>query len=605
MVLQILPTIVWDACICLCCIALANTAVLASSHTAAPSAVPSTPPHRTKVRSEGCPLDRVDLIGAPLSVVTAALGQRQSGMHLHAWRHRLRNHPHRDMVELTLRGIQYGESLGFVGPRSRLLCRTQLTSAVHRSALLAMVAERGDTLLGPFSEPPCENFRASRLLAVDKDGGTAFRIVHDFSFPRGRSVNDGVDMTQFMCDFHTVSLAMVLVWRVGVDALMLKRDWSGAYRQVCIRFEDYELTGFVIGQKFYLDTRLPFGARSSAAIHGRYSQLFEWVLREEFDISNTLHFADDHLVVCPPDMSECVKTMERFDKAADELGIVFNPKKNVGPATKLVFLGIELDSELMVARVPHDKLVKAFALLHDFATKRKCRVRELQSLIGFLSFLCAVVTAGRTFLARMLALIAGRRHEHRVHLNACFRKDVAWWLAFLCDYNGVGLIGDDEEIRADDLSVGCDASGFAGGAFAGPQWFQVEWSAEERALSIAYKELRVVILAASTWGDAWRGRTVVFMCDNEAAVHAVTGRLVKDALLMDCVRCLHFLEARGQFRVRLVHVAGVSNHIADALSRDRMTLFRSRFRERFGFFPAITPVSVILPLKSSFEYVVV
>ena len=81
-----------------------------------------------------------------------------------------------------------------------------------------------------------------------------------------------------------------------------------------------------------------------------------------------------------------------------------NRKKNVFPTTKLTFLGVELDSELMEVRLPKDKLEKLKTILSSFLHTKKVTLIELQSLIGFLNFAYAVVSPGHAFLRRIIDL---------------------------------------------------------------------------------------------------------------------------------------------------------------------------------------------------------
>ena len=63
---------------------------------------------------------------------------------------------------------------------------------------------------------------------------------------------------------------------------------------------------------------------------------------------------------------------------------------------------------------------------------------------------------------------------------------------------------------------------------------------------------------------------VVFKCDNEAVVRALSSRAVQDPMLMHLLRCLFFLEAHFGFEHRGTHIAGKLNGAADALSRDNL-----------------------------------
>jgi len=51
--------------------------------------------------------------------------------------------------------------------------------------------------------------------------------------------------------------------------------------------------------------------------------------------------------------------------------------KTLGPSQVLEFMGIELDSTSMEARLPEDKLLRTRALLNSFTGRRSVRLFEL------------------------------------------------------------------------------------------------------------------------------------------------------------------------------------------------------------------------------------
>ena len=65
--------------------------------------------------------------------------------------------------------------------------------------------------------------------------------------------------------------------------------------------------------------------------------------------------------------------------------------KTLGPSQVLEFMGITLDSTLMEACLPEDKLTHLRTLLASFKGRRSVRLVDLQSLIGTLQFACKVV----------------------------------------------------------------------------------------------------------------------------------------------------------------------------------------------------------------------
>ena len=88
------------------------------------------------------------------------------------------------------------------------------------------------------------------------------------------------------------------------------------------------------------------------------------------------------------------------------------PGKTIGPSCVLSFCGIELDSMLMEARLPRNKIWKCMLLLEQFLHRKKVTLRELQSLIGLLNFACSVIVPGRAFLHRLIDLTVGHSKPH-------------------------------------------------------------------------------------------------------------------------------------------------------------------------------------------------
>ncbi len=74
----------------------------------------------------------------------------------------------------------------------------------------------------------------------------------------------------------------------------------------------------------------------------------------------------------------------------------------------MIFLGIELDSLLMEARLPADKLDKAKLWVTRMLKHNIIEYNDLQSLTGFFSFTAKVVRLGRAFLHRLFDALAYR-----------------------------------------------------------------------------------------------------------------------------------------------------------------------------------------------------
>ena len=87
-----------------------------------------------------------------------------------------------------------------------------------------------------------------------------------------------------------------------------------------------------------------------------------------------------------------------------QLSLPLHPSKCEGPATILVFLGIELDSVLQIACLPQEKFTSTLHLLHSWATKSWCTRKDLESHTGTLHHVYKVVPPGHSFLCGMINL---------------------------------------------------------------------------------------------------------------------------------------------------------------------------------------------------------
>ena len=136
----------------------------------------------------------------------------------------------------------------------------------------------------------------------------------------------------------------------------------------------------------------------------------------------------------------------------------------------ITFLGIELDTVELELRLPQDKLVWLTTELAGWRGRKACKKRDLLSLIGVLSHACKVVTAGRTFLRRLIELsTTTKRLEHFVRLSREARSDIEWWWQFSTSWNGIKLLKSPAETHPSTIVVS-DASGSWGcGAYCGSQ----------------------------------------------------------------------------------------------------------------------------------------
>ena len=539
----------------------------------------------------------------PINVISNVLKFSQNKFNFKEWKALLSDCPYKLKVNQTLHGILYGESIGFKGERKLLISKNAKFSDEQKEIFKKDVQTRLDIkrdIIGPFSTPPTPTYVCSRMHIVPKSSGK-WRLVHDLSYPPRKSVNDGIDKNDFPCKLLCVDDAIKIIqnFKPGTCVLM-KFDFSGAYKQVNVCLKDLDLGGFQFENKFYIDTRLTFGAVSSASIFCRYSDLFKWILEYHYGFKNKIiNYMDDFCVICDP--SEALELKMVFKRIAKNLGILLEDKKEVGPDFEVVFLGILLDSQKMQARIPPEKLIEILNFVEKFRKSNCTTIRELQKCIGKLQFVCKVVRAGRTFIGRLLEPLRGRRRfpSEKISLSVNQMRDLDWWIKFLPDYNGVSFFIDKNITPANFLQITCDACSVGGGASWGSKWLYVRWTGSDVDNDIQTKELDIIVRAASTCGKFCSGKRILFQTDNIAAMYAINKRAVKSKTMCFLLRCLYFVEAKYSFAISAVHLPGKQNIIADPLSRDNFPLFRYNLFKLFGTYPDKNPSKCIWPIMEN------
>ena len=211
---------------------------------------------------------------------------------------------------------------------------------------------------GPFSAPPYPKLHVSSFGVIPKRGQPGkWRLIVDLSSPGGASVNDGIDPDEFTLHCITVDQVIRVVSKLGRGALMAKFDVEAAYRNVPVHPSHRVLLGMKWRDQFYVDLVLPFGLRSAPFIFNSIADMVEWILVNSYQIPNLLHYLDDFITAGPPQSLQCAHNLATAMEVCQRLGLPLHPAKCVGPSTVLVVLGIELDSDNQVARLPQEKLL--------------------------------------------------------------------------------------------------------------------------------------------------------------------------------------------------------------------------------------------------------
>ena len=160
------------------------------------------------------------------------------------WAKALSNHPDHYYAKTLARITTHGAKVGYTGPVRFQLHKPHPSALQEPKILLEdlriqILHDRVVQVHGQPSPP----FISSPLGLVPKpDGG--WRRIHDLSYPRGQSVNDGIPGDYGALEYATFDDAITAVLHQGVGALLTKEDLTDAFRHIPVATSDHWLLGF-------------------------------------------------------------------------------------------------------------------------------------------------------------------------------------------------------------------------------------------------------------------------------------------------------------------------------------------------------------------------
>ena len=339
-------------------------------------------------------------------------------------------------------------------------------------------------IAGPFPQPPMSQMVFSPLGLQPKKLEGQYRVIHHLSFPKGKSVNDGISVEDSTVKYASVGQAIQHIVSMGEGCFMAKTDIQSAFRIVPVSPSDYPLLGFKWKGGYYYDRCLPMGCASSCSIFEKLSTSLEWIARSRFQNVVVLHILDDFLFIAPTAQA-CQLALDRFVIICRDIGVPLAPDKTVGPVRILDFAGIRLDTIDMSASLPPDKISKFSQAIESMIQAKSVRLKDIQSLAGMLNFCCGVITPARAFSRRLYNLSIGlsRPYHHKKVTNQV-RADLEVWKSFLQTFNRKTFFLDFNFLSQDLLQLYTDASTTIGfGGYFGVHWFHGLWSPHVRPLT--------------------------------------------------------------------------------------------------------------------------
>jgi hypothetical protein len=370
----------------------------------------------------------------------------------------------------------------------------------------------------------------------------------------------------------------------GRPLVLFKTDVSQAYRRLPLH-PIWQLKQVVtIDGERMIDRNPCFGGRSNCRLWCYFFSLVLWGAIHVKHIADLLVYIDDvfswdfadNLLFYPPYKKSFPAKQTRLLELFDSLGIPHECPKQVFGET-LVVIGFEVSIPQLRISIPDSKRTELLDAIRTFIpssrNNRKRSLREFQRLAGWINWALNVYPLLRPGLSALYAKMAGKSRPHEsIWVNEAVIRELEWLCSYLELPSGILLLDavpwDSNEA---DLVVLTDACLKGLGV-----WFpsmnrglRCPIPANAPVGWIYLFEL-CAIFAAIDWliTEGFSDCRIALFSDNSNCVDAFNSLSSPHPYNIVLRACIDRLLSNN-IRLRVFHIPGSENVVADLLSRDR------------------------------------
>lgn len=493
----------------------------------------------------------------------------------------LQEYPNHDVVIELGEGFKNGFRLNYTGPRIFRESPNLLSANEHHEELKLKIGKEVELgrIAGPFKTLPISNLQISPIGLVPKSNG-GWRLITHLSYPNAGGINQFIDPEHCTVKYTSFDRVVEMLSQIGRGAKMGVLDIKNAFRLLRVHPGDFDLLGFKFDNEFYIDKCLPMGCARSCRIFESFSSFIHWLVEQKTGLKTLDHYLDDFFFAGQEHSGNCEKLMGVFSDICKELGVPLAEDKSIGPVTVLTFLGLEINTEEMLIKIPQNKLDALVETLENISRRNRIALRDLQSLVGSLNFFGKAIRSSRAFNRRFYDLtVRANKPHHFIKLNNEAKADIRMWLLFLRSYNGKTFFPESVWTSNEVLELFTDSCmGIGSGSYFSGDWIYFGWPEfwlnSQLLGNITFLEFVPVVLALLVWGSQLRNKKIVLNIDNMALVQILNSQTSKSKPVMALMRPFVLSAMQNNIIFRARHIAGKTNEIADSISRQQWGRFR-------------------------------
>lgn len=324
-----------------------------------------------------------------------------------------------------------------------------------------------------------------------------------------------------------------------------------------------------------------FGGTSSGPIFISVNSLVAWVAKTERLVEN-LTYVDDsfgleevgNMSLYAPYGEEFPSQQTRLLQLWDEVGIPHKRKKQIF-GSRLTILGIDVDLDLLSFTLPQESKDRLSAELEEWSQKGvRRKVKQWQQLAGWVNWALNVYPLLRPALNNIYGRLRGKAQESRMWANNAIREDLRWAKDKIDSSDGVCLVKSLAWEVSEATCIAFTDACPRGFAFWYPReslGFVSSTPRETPATQITfYEALAVLSVLEDTRHCLPSGSKIIIYTDNFSTVAMFSSLRALPEYNCIVLRAAADIAFETDLQFRVLHVAGVENEVADALSREEL-----------------------------------
>ena len=432
-----------------------------------------------------------------------------------------------------------------------------------------------DLLPGMYSTP---------VHAVPKPGTDTFQLINDQSageFSPNSMIH--LDDIAGTCMDGIKSLGTSLLAHRATfgdeELVIFKADIKEAYRLMwmCPQWQAKQVV--TVGAKRHVDFCNCFGSRASYKVFLSFTSLVAWIAEHVREIRNLKIYIDDNAGFGPARRVLYYEPYKRYfptDQTKllmlwDELGIPHEERKQIyGPI--IPFIGFDVDPNAMTFSISDERRAKLLDKVREFAVPGKRHaLKDFQALGGHVNWSLAVFPLLKPSLSALYAKISGKSERMRpVRVNTTMCHELHWFVKHASASNGIFLLKSLAWDPTRDVvnATICYTDACMGGMAIWYPEFRLGYQCrvpQGYVAPIFYWEAVAVACAMICPVTPKFTRLVVYTDNQNTADiwHSLKASAPYNSTLILSIDWLII----NNIDARVLHVPGIENQVADALSR--------------------------------------